>query len=385
MAPITARLTRSIAGLALLVAGCSATSATSIHIGPSHLGTQYEPGLTRALVVRWTATFPGPPSYALAADGRVFVTAPREGAAGTALHALDAASGAARWTADLGASPFAAATLDGLRVVVATGDGTLLALDAATGAPRWQVALGGEVSAPPTALGGTVYVEVGDGAGAGTLQARSAATGALVWSRPVPGAGSTPAVAGDTVYVAYRCGVTHALDRSTGAPRWSTDPGCETGTASTPVVDEARGRLVVGDHETGSGRSVAVLSTTTGAVVRTFAPGGTPAVAGDRLLVPNGTELRSYDLATGAERWAFTAAAPWSTAPVVVNGTVFAATETGVIHALRAEDGTELPPGDVGAPVSATAGAGGAPVALSAAQGHLFVPTGDGRLVAYGN
>ncbi|MDN5685396.1 MAG: PQQ-binding-like beta-propeller repeat protein, partial [Brachybacterium sp.] len=60
---------------------------------------------------------------------------------GATLHAIDAASGAALWTAELPAASMGAPASDGQRVFVGVGDGCAHALDAASGEPLWKTSL----------------------------------------------------------------------------------------------------------------------------------------------------------------------------------------------------------------------------------------------------
>jgi len=74
------------------------------------------------------------------------------------VYAVDASSGALRWSFETGnvvhASP---AVADGI-VCVGSRDCVVYALDATTGAERWRVTVGGKVYASPAVVGGAVYV-----------------------------------------------------------------------------------------------------------------------------------------------------------------------------------------------------------------------------------
>jgi hypothetical protein len=87
------------------------------------------------------------------AGGTVFV-----GADDAKLYAVDAATGAVRWTATTGAALTVSspAVADG-RVFVGSPDQKLYAFDAATGAQLWNTSTGAAVEAPPTVADGVVY------------------------------------------------------------------------------------------------------------------------------------------------------------------------------------------------------------------------------------
>ena len=126
---------------------------------------------------------------------------------------------AARWSRKLGpvfSSPASAGPL----TVVGADDGAVHALDTATGAPRWSQKIGTKVRATPAVAGETVYAAALDGT-----------TVALAAARRAPGAGSarsaTPCTrrpAWPRASLVFGCheGHVHGLDAATGAPRFET-------------------------------------------------------------------------------------------------------------------------------------------------------------------
>ncbi len=100
------------------------------------------------------------------------------------LYALDRASGNLSWSRYVRAGVSSPA-LVGDSLVLGGGSfgeaGVLTAVDAASGAVRWSFATDGPVQASPTVAGGTVYVA--SNTASGTIYAVDATTGALVWSR----------------------------------------------------------------------------------------------------------------------------------------------------------------------------------------------------------
>ncbi len=155
------------------------------------------------------------------------------------------------WVAPLDAAPVGAPVLDAATatVYVATAGGTLHALDAATGAVRWTGALGAAAGAAPAIDGSSVFVPTVDGrlvalaaTGCGT------ATCDPVWTADTGHAiGVQPAVAGGVVYTGSADGSVHAFDaRGCGAATcpdlWSADAGGEV--TGAPAV--TGGRLYVG-------------------------------------------------------------------------------------------------------------------------------------------
>ena len=92
------------------------------------------------------------------AHNTVYVTA----APGTVV-ALDAATGADRWRADLGMAITAAPTVAGTTVLVGTQDGIVVGLEAQTGAVLWDFKTAGKITASPIVAGDTMYVASHDG------------------------------------------------------------------------------------------------------------------------------------------------------------------------------------------------------------------------------
>ncbi|MEV7420322.1 serine/threonine-protein kinase [Streptomyces sp. NPDC089919] len=153
------------------------------------------PGLTAARLdpadgaVRWSVKAPGGAARAeadrapAARAGLVYAVAP----GGDALLALDAGTGARRWSVPVtgSATPLTA----GKSVLLAASDGRVTALDAATGRLRWSKRLGGVgaqwLVAPD---GATAFaVTAGEADGASTVTAFAADTGRQLWQRRVQG------------------------------------------------------------------------------------------------------------------------------------------------------------------------------------------------------
>ncbi len=188
------------------------------------------------------------------AEGRIYT-----GSADGTLYALDAKSGRELWRFDteghtlesarfgfdrrtIQASP---AVADG-RVYIGSRDGFLYAVDAASGRLAWRVDHSMSwVNTSPAVAAGVVYAGSSDER---FLQAVDARTGRERWrlatERPV---WSSPAVAGDMVYVGDGSGTVYAVDRETGRERWRHKAGRRI--FSSPVI--ASGVLYVGNDDGG--------------------------------------------------------------------------------------------------------------------------------------
>jgi outer membrane protein assembly factor BamB len=200
------------------------------------------------------------------------------------LYRLAAEDGSLRWQAKL--SPpeertpegekgdryhhyTAAATVEGDRVFVASGDGAVQALDAATGESLWRVEIGDVVASTPAVADGRLFVAGFDG----KVHALDAATGERLWEREtgaaIPG---SAAVDGELVIVGSRSYDLIALRAADGSVAW---------------------------------KSYHFFSWVE----------STPVVAGDLVLVglSDGQALVASDLVSGSERWRFdTGGSVWS-------------------------------------------------------------------------
>jgi polyvinyl alcohol dehydrogenase (cytochrome) len=162
-------------------------------------------------------------------------------------------------------------------VVAVSGGGTVFAIDASTGAPRWSRDLGAPANASAAIAGGLVYVPLVT-TSAPAVAALSLADGSPVWTTVLDSsegasAFGSPVVWNGTLYMGTSGelgdpnlplrGAVVALDAATGATRWRTytvPPGFSGGPVwSTPTIDTATGRLYVG---TGNAYNAPVADTT---------------------------------------------------------------------------------------------------------------------------
>ena len=330
----------------------------------------------------WTADVGGAPLGVefppVAADGMVYATG------GDVLMTNGAEVLAAAAAADSGAAPT---------------EVPVVALDAATGAPRWTTQVRGLGGHPVRVADGDLYVN------AGSLLALDRVTGGVRWSAEVGngarGGYSEPAVRADLVAVAGGDGQVHAFDRATGAPRWSVAvaPAATSGLSGAGAVVAATdaGFVVVSpDQEpeligdaSGPGQ-IRALDPATGAV-RWSQPvgevsgvGTAPTVYGGTVFVP-GARLEAFDVATGARRWVapVSGASAFSFTPLAISeGVVFVPGADGRLHGLDASTGVER--STVGAPSRVEGNPTPFPPAFTGSpQDTVFLPSASRRLYAY--
>lgn len=224
---------------------------------------------------------------------------------------------------------------------------------------QWRVATGGDVISSPAVANGVVYVGSGDG----RLYALDRTTGAERWSYDAKSAvASSPAVGGGLVYFATRDGRVHAVDARSGARRWRVETGPvmawpwghESGDLYLSSPAYLDGVVVVGAGDGG----VYALDARTGRR-RWRAPTegrvrSSPAIAGGRVYVGSADgRVYAFDLATGARRWRYDTEGTTldsrkfgydrrtvQSSPAVAGGTVYVGARDGFLYALGADSGT---------------------------------------------
>jgi outer membrane protein assembly factor BamB len=369
-----------LAGGSGVALGAVGDQSVAYQLHPSHDGFVADAGLATPLAEQWSVALPAAVSYPLIVNGMVFVTA-----ADSRLYAVNQATGAIVWSAELGgALPMAGLAYDRGQVFAVNFDGTLTAFDPATGAINWSVALlNGEYffDAPPTAANGVVYVS---GAGGGTtVFAVRESDGSLLWKQPILGGGNhtDPAVGDEAVYVTYACETDYAFALTSGDPLWRHSGSCTGGGGHTPVF--ADGTLFARDTDLDNGNLM--LSADTGATLGAYDAGPAPAVGGGVAFILSGSTLSAVgDSGQGATLWEFTGDGNLDSAPLVVGDLVFVGSSTGALYAVDKDTGVAAWTTDVGSSIDAPAEETYTEplTGLGAANGTLVVPAGD-DLVAY--
>lgn len=305
--------------------------------------------------VRWRYDAGSPlPSSPAVADGVVVIGA-RDGS----IHAVDAATGARRWsTPPVKALPLpwgkegwdywvSSPVVVGDTVLMGTPDGRLTAFDLESGDVRWSADLGARTRSSPAVADGIVYI----GDDAGIVHAVRLADGREVWRHETIGAGlssaesgwdpvslqASPAVADGRVFIGSRDGGVYALDARTGKRLWYTDYGAPWVVTSAAVRGD---RLWIGSSD---GHFVAALDAKTGKELwrtglgaRVFA---SPTLAGRTLYVADHDgHVRALDPETGARRWSFDAGrgVMIQSSPVPADSTLYFGTDDGSVYALTA-------------------------------------------------
>jgi outer membrane protein assembly factor BamB len=383
-----------------LVASASAQvtavdQAVTYQINPTHTGAHNTPGLHPPLSLLWSVDLGGMVSYPLIAGGKVFVIAGDSSIGNDSLYALDAKTGATLWGPIIipnGAYWWAAAAYDNGRVFVVPdatsgfSSGAMYAYDAATGSLLWTATLPSQYlyNSPPTALNGIAYT-AGAGGG-GTVYAVSETNGTVLWTAGVAnGNNSSPVVTNTGVYVSYVCPNVYDFSPKTGASIWTYSPACDGGGGNTPVL--FGGKLYVRDAIVFNGYNGGVFNAATGALLSNFNSNFAPAFANGTGLYTETNLITAFNVTSGATTWT---AAPatgdsYSSAPIIVNGTVYIGTNLGNLVGYTLSTGKKILSMAMGASIQAGDGDTYASPqsGLAAAQGVLLVPAST-KLVALG-
>lgn len=377
-----------------IVADCTVTAsftphspqsvdATAFQINPMHSGAVTFSSVTFPAAPAWSVDVGGTPSYALIADGMVFVTVTMQIGSTyptytSELLALDQKTGATVW-GPIALENQAGASYENGRVFVltaGTSTGLMQAYDAATGSLDWSTLMTGQYyfSAPPTALNGFVYA-TGYESG-GTLYALDETNGAIVWTGELFSGGSIdPAVTASGVYTAESCA---ALDfaPTTGALIWSEDLGCSGGGASTPVVANS----VVYWPNSGNYNGV-TLNAAAGNTLGAFTADYPPAVTATTGYFLQGGTLRGLSLSNNTIEWSFAGDGSLTGPPLAVNQYVIIASSKGNLYAVNGSTGAQVWTQQLGAAVDVNT-ANFPMSSLSAGDGLLVVPAGT-KVMAY--
>ena len=319
-------------------------------------------------------------SYPLIAQGRVIVTTV-DNSGSKAVMAFDETNGNQLWSVNKpGTYGFINAAYDADKVFVVNFDGLMWALDAASGAQLWSVRLPGQYAftSPPAAVDGLVFVG-GAGSG-GTLYAVDESNGNVVWTASVEnGDHSSPAVESGRVFVSYACPQSYAFATTDGRQLWHYMGPCEGGGGKTPVVH--LGKVYVRDSLFGPTNGL-ILDADTGVNLGGFDSDRPPAFSDNVGVYLQSGTLRGIDISSGQVLWSFAADGDLTSAPLIVNQTIYIGSSSGLLYALNLE-GQQVWSTQVGAPIPApdefnavlTTG-------LGAGDGLLIVPAGS-ILAAY--
>ncbi|MFI9463353.1 serine/threonine-protein kinase [Streptomyces xiamenensis] len=312
--------------------------------------------------------------------------APGHNRDGDAPSGAGVAGGTQRWSVPEFATTSVPAHTDGTlyaALIAADEPPALHALDTATGEARWRTPLPeGSWFPTPVVAGATVYVSTyGSG-----LHALNTTSGERLWEFPLPeGQGaSSPAFADGTVYVGGANGRLYAVDADTGRERWLYHYSRNGigGNIPAPVVADGlvhigggEGELFAVDADTGQERWVRPAASDWPVLHSVAVADGTV------YFVDSSGTLRALDAAGGEERWAV----PFDAAPSrpeVLDGTIYIHDLSDALYALDAADGRQRWSFPLGGWVQGNPSVAHGTVCFGGAEGKVYAvdaATGDER------
>ncbi|OYW65414.1 MAG: outer membrane protein assembly factor BamB [Hydrogenophilales bacterium 16-64-46] len=381
-----------IAGLVLLLAGCSTIGSMGSSVGNT-VGGWFGAGSTKAkpaelveikspiaLAEAWTVDTgeTGASLFQPTLMGEDVVAA-----GGDRVVRIAVANGKSVWRSDAGVRLSAGAGAGAGLVLAGSGKGQVVALDAANGQLRWQTALSSEVVGTLQVAGSMVIVRTGDG----RLHGLDVADGSRKWlySRNLPaltlrGSGGM-SLSGDVLYIGFPGGKLVALNPANGAQLWEATVALPRGATELERVADVMGNPVVDDRQVCAvayqGR-VACFDKVTGAPLwaRDASSNSGLAMDGQNLYVTDDKDaVTAYDKTSGRAGWRQDKLARRQvTAPLALGDLIVVGDGEGYVHVLSIEDGRFLGRARVDAAVRS------APVDIGPG---FVVQTAKGSVVAF--
>lgn len=401
------RISRRVVLVTFLLALTGCRACATKMFGPKASST------TRAGHESWEANLAshgGTVPNATVVDGVAIVG---DGYNATSLVALDAKTGATKWTTPLGDNGAGPVAVEGNDIAFTTESCTVYVADAHTGTIRWQKWLGDPLVSHPAIASNVVYVVAPQDGTSTThaLFAFDAKDGAERWHEIVGAdAIGAPLVIGDRIYVSTQDGTVTRFSRS-GEVTWTVAAGAMSapvsdGAGNFFVVSKTRSvesvrRIADGESPTLSppwhprpastvdnaednaeedtayategrfDRAKRHLGTDDGAALWAW-QGGKPAVANGRVFALVGGDLVALDAKSGEALWT-APLAHGATPPVVSGDHVFIVTATGNLDVRAASTGAQ----EESIPLGATAAF---PPVID--KDRAFVSTTDGRIIS---
>lgn len=376
------------------------------HGDAAHTGVAAQP-VAAGQRLAWAYSTPGvflTGSPTIVGDTVYAATRDENGEGHWAVHAVDLATGRAKWTHKVDSSVHGSIAVHEGKVFAASLRGILYALDARTGAELWRK----QPEVAPEPYNQRVYgyygVTVADGkllwplqtrygkASSGLLTALEPGNGTVLWESRLAGStmsDGTPAVSDGKVFIgAQTADKTLAFSLADGKRLWES--GTALGGWQDGIPTAAGGRVFIG-----SGNGIVARDARTGATLWTFrsphdsqvssnATPSAPAVDGDVVYMgfPSGA-VTALDARSGAVLWdrplgGSTYEGGVISSPAVAGRSLFVGSNNGSMYALDKRTGQPLWQQKIGTWVSAGPAVSGNTVVAGAYDGNLYAWTPDG-------
>ena len=309
--------------------------AVAYKLNPAHTGSiTLSTGFPVPLRQLWTRDIVYSVGNPMIADDSIFFRAGVK-----YLFSLKLSSGNRNWVKTM-ATDIGEIAYDNGKLFGVTDDANLTGFAAASGKALWSTPLPDEWDfyVPPIAVNGQVFV-TGAGHG-GQLYAVDQTDGTLQWEAPIEAPQGSPAYGDKGVYILNNCNY-YKFRPVNGSVIWHQHTGNESGGGlATPVY--FRHRLFVEDDDVCGGDTV--RDSRTGEQVGTFFDFSRPMTVfsdskGRDLAVGltetnTGWELWCWKARGGALLWTFKGDTQLQGETIVVNGTIFIGSGSGMLYAL---------------------------------------------------
>jgi outer membrane protein assembly factor BamB len=222
----------------------------------------------------------------------------------------------------------------------------IYAFNQTTGEPKWFFPTPGPVRCSPAVADGLVFAGTVGGGGGGSclFYAIDEFSGTVAWQKALTtdvAVYSTPAAADGKIFVATQAGggaggrVYAFYETSPGSPAWAAPFPASQPFTSSPAVDSARGRVVIGCQN----GMVYALNEANGAPVWNYPTGApidmsSPAISGNGLVYIGSTNRYFYCLneTTGSKVWSYLTNGAIKSSPSITENHVFISSEDGNVY-----------------------------------------------------
>jgi eukaryotic-like serine/threonine-protein kinase len=338
--------------------------------GNSRLWGVSETPLPASLKLRWTyQAKESIESSAAIVDGVAYV-----GSTDGTLHAVDLASGKARWEYKTkGPVAESSPCVQNGTVFVGDLDGVFHAVDANTGKPRWTFQSESEIKSSPNWHDNRVYFGSYDQ----NLYCLSAADGKLIWKFTTDGpVHCTPSIDEGRIFVAGCDEVFRAVDVVNGKELFTLPIHAYMG--ASPAIRD--GQVYVGtfgNEVIGIDLKKRALLWTYRHPVRNFPFYSSAAVTKDRVVLGGRDKiLHCLNRLTGKEVWTFTTRARIESSPLIAGNRVYVGSNDGHLYVLDLASGKKIWDFTAGAPLSASPAASSGLLVIGSQDGALYCFSG---------
>jgi outer membrane protein assembly factor BamB len=351
------------------------TNWPEFHFGPALTGLNpfentLNPSTVSGLDEAWTFTTGGAVESSPAIVNGVLYVGSDDGN----VYALNATTGALKWSAALGTPIKSAPAVASNAVYVTSGTGSVYALNASTGAPIWTDDL--SILEPsgfgaPIVFSGKVLVQGSSGNVYGLSTADGFADWVFVPANPACFGTSVPSAKNGTVYASGACSGIAAIKASSGAQVWATpfDGGSAPTIGTGVVYSGALGMFF--SYVAANGNPAGCDADFFGGDEMFTAPA---LASGELFLGTDDGFMYAMTASNCSETWSFRTGGAIASSPAVADGVVYFGSADGSVYAVDSASGSELWSFPIGTAVHSSP---------AVVNGEVYVGSSDGNVYAF--